>query len=510
MIRRDAWSRLRETTRTTATSALRRKHNSSLLSRPGPLTVLAAAALLVPIAASSLPTDAVRLEAQPSAPVPAPSSAAAAPGARTVPGLFLSRPGVLPASLVTAPGLGTAAATVNTTTIPARVLQSYQSAQASLAKTQPSCGLQWWMLAGIGRIESGHAAGGQVDAHGTTIGRIYGPLLNGTIPGTAIIRDTDGGAYDGDSTYDRAVGPMQFLPGTWKLVGRDGNGDGSADPNNIDDAAVSAGAYLCASGGNLADPARLRAAVLAYNNSAIYANDVITGGLAYRDGRTPAAPWVPSLVPGSGAPTASPLRSPGTQSAPRPSATAPRPTATTPAPTPTGSRPTAAPSSAPNTAAPTTPTGSPTTTPTGSPTTTPTGSPTTTPTGSPTTTPTGSPTTTPTGSPSMTPTGSPTTPTGSPSTTPTGSPTTTPTGSPTTGTLPPCPMPTGPAPSNGASAEPEATPGASPTCTPVPTGAATTATDAASVPATPSATSTLAPAPVPTPAVTITPRPTRR
>ncbi|MGG7381593.1 lytic transglycosylase domain-containing protein, partial [Escherichia coli] len=91
---------------------------------------------------------------------------------------------------------------------------------------------------------------------GTVSPRITGPPLDGN--GVASIPDSDGGRWDGDTTWDRAVGPMQFLPGTWRTLGRDGNGDRVADPNNLFDAAVSAAGYLCLSGGgDLTDQARL-------------------------------------------------------------------------------------------------------------------------------------------------------------------------------------------------------------------------------------------------------------
>ena len=102
--------------------------------------------------------------------------------------------------------------------IPSLVLDAYRRAAGSLQGTDPGCGLPWWLLAGIGRIESGQASGGRVDAAGTTRGMILGPRLDGSVAGTAVIRDTDGGALDLDPTYDRAVGPMQFLPGTWRSV----------------------------------------------------------------------------------------------------------------------------------------------------------------------------------------------------------------------------------------------------------------------------------------------------
>ena len=89
------------------------------------------------------------------------------------------------------------------------------------------------------------------------------------------IRDTDGGRYDGDSVWDRAAGPMQFIPGTWRLWGADGNGDGVRDPQNVEDAALAAANYLCAGGRDLSRPADLTAAVLSYNHSQRYLSTVL-------------------------------------------------------------------------------------------------------------------------------------------------------------------------------------------------------------------------------------------
>ena len=99
--------------------------------------------------------------------------------------------------------------------IPLMVLRAYHLAADQLGTEQPSCKLPWWLLAGIGHTESGHAEAGRLTADGTTRGRILGPPLNGGIPGDAIITDTDHGSLDGDTVYDRAVGPMQFIPSTW-------------------------------------------------------------------------------------------------------------------------------------------------------------------------------------------------------------------------------------------------------------------------------------------------------
>ncbi|MFJ4833873.1 lytic transglycosylase domain-containing protein [Streptomyces sp. NPDC088747] len=166
--------------------------------------------------------------------------------------------------------------------IPATVLAAYKQAAASLRASKAGCNLPWELLAAIGKVESGQARGGNVDAQGNTITAILGPVLNGE--GFANIGDTDGGAYDGDSTYDRAVGPMQFIPSTWEWAGRDGNGDGKKDPNNIYDAALAAGGYLCRFNWDLADEADLHTAILSYNNSTEYLNTVLSWLEFYREG----------------------------------------------------------------------------------------------------------------------------------------------------------------------------------------------------------------------------------
>ena len=109
-------------------------------------------------------------------------------------------------------------------------------------------------------------------ADGQASGPIIGPSLNGD--GFAAIADTDGGALDGDSRWDRAVGPMQFIPSTWRYAGRDGNGDGKRDPSSIDDAALGAAAYLCAHGRDLTSARGWTDAIYSYNQSDSYINEV--------------------------------------------------------------------------------------------------------------------------------------------------------------------------------------------------------------------------------------------
>ncbi|MFD8374993.1 lytic transglycosylase domain-containing protein [Streptomyces sp. NPDC059688] len=166
--------------------------------------------------------------------------------------------------------------------IPATVLDAYKRAEAELRASKPGCNLPWQLLAAIGKVESGQARGGRVDANGTTLGRILGPQLDGN--GFALIPDTDHGAYDGNSRYDQAVGPMQFIPSTWAWAGRDGNDDGKSDPNNIYDAALAAGHYLCRNDWDMSSTAGLHSAILSYNNSQDYLNLVLNWVDYYRKG----------------------------------------------------------------------------------------------------------------------------------------------------------------------------------------------------------------------------------
>lgn len=136
------------------------------------------------------------------------------------------------------------------------------------------CRLRAADLAAIGQIESGSLGGRQLVGH-RVVPAVFGPLLDGGP--FAVVRDTDGGRYDGSAQFDRAVGPMQFLPGTWAWAGRDGDGDGIRDPQNVFDASFAAAAYLCRAGRDLSQPAELRAAFWSYNQS----SDYVSAALAW-------------------------------------------------------------------------------------------------------------------------------------------------------------------------------------------------------------------------------------
>ncbi len=180
-----------------------------------------------------------------------------------------------PSVVVSSPG---------TLRIPMISLNAYQNAERMMAASYPGCGISWNLLAGIGRIESMHANGGATDASGSAVRPIYGPTLDGTLPGNEVI---EMGRSANRVVYARAMGPMQFLPGTWSRYASDGNGDGKADVQNVFDASLAAARYLCSGGLNLRDQSQVMTAILRYNNSVAYAQNVLGWAAAYATGVVP-------------------------------------------------------------------------------------------------------------------------------------------------------------------------------------------------------------------------------
>lgn len=159
-------------------------------------------------------------------------------------------------------------------------LRAYGNAYVRAAEEFPECHLEWNTLAGIGQVETRHGTysgnwlkPARIDPDGVVRPTIIGPALDGT-GAFAEVLDTDGGELDGDTQYDRAVGPMQFIPETWHAFAVDASGDGVADPNNIDDATATAARMLCSGGRDLATPEGWAAAVRSYNQSEQYLRDV--------------------------------------------------------------------------------------------------------------------------------------------------------------------------------------------------------------------------------------------
>lgn len=190
--------------------------------------------------------------------------------------------------LAVLPGLGLSLVTVD----------AYVSAERQVAATHPDCRIRWQALAGVSRVESNHGRfrGGHVEVNGRVTVVILGPVLNGKVEDIAEVVDTDGGALDGNAKFERAVGPMQFLPQTWQSFGADGNGDGVVDVHNLYDATLAAARYLCYRRSSLDDEAQLRRALLTYNQSGVYADTVRSWAHDYDEYQVPPVP--PELIDG--------------------------------------------------------------------------------------------------------------------------------------------------------------------------------------------------------------------
>lgn len=159
--------------------------------------------------------------------------------------------------------------------VPERAILSYVNADLAMRAHRPGCHLSWATLAGIARIESDHGryGGTFLRADARPARPIYGVPLDGA-PGVRRIPDTDRGAFDGDASQDRAVGPFQFIPSTWRKWSTDGNGDGIGDPQNLDDASMAAARYLCSADRDLSSGTGWWSGLLSYNNSVRYGQQV--------------------------------------------------------------------------------------------------------------------------------------------------------------------------------------------------------------------------------------------
>jgi len=199
----------------------------------------------------------------------------------------------------------TAAAAGATSEIPPVALAAYQRAASVIDQADNGCKLDWELLAAIGQVESGNgtSGGSQLSSAGVASPAIYGPVLNGR-KHTARILDTDNGAIDGDKRFDRAVGPMQILPGTWVQIAVDGDGDGRRDPQDINDAALASAVYLCSTGADLSNADARKAALLRYNHSEPYAAQVLAVAASYTaDDQSITLPATLMLPPGVGTTT---------------------------------------------------------------------------------------------------------------------------------------------------------------------------------------------------------------
>ncbi|MBB6627059.1 lytic murein transglycosylase [Nocardioides sp. KIGAM211] len=204
------------------------------------------------------------LPAYVAAPVPARTTPSVAPGQP------LGRPRVDPNWL---------ARTATRTGIPPTALRAYAVAQLSDAG---GCDVGWTTLAGVGWVESQHGTlGGRTLRPG---GRSSTPILGPALDGRrfAAIRSTPGSqAWHGDPRWEHAVGPMQFLPGTWATWATDGDGDGRTSPLDLDDAAAATARYLCADGHDLTTGDGWAAAIFSYNHDQAYVDAVHAAAVTY-------------------------------------------------------------------------------------------------------------------------------------------------------------------------------------------------------------------------------------
>ena len=198
-------------------------------------------------------------------------------------------PGEPPTRAATATGPGASgvvdaewlASTAKRTGIPQRALAAYAGVALLKSDAMPACGLSWSTLAGVGYVESRHGtySGSSAGPDGTVTPPIFGIALDGG--STENVPDSDEGAIDGDATIDRAVGPMQLIPQTWRNWHTDASGDGVEDPQNIDDAVQATANYLCRAGGDMTTEAGWRAGIAAFNGADSYIRKVAAAAVSY-------------------------------------------------------------------------------------------------------------------------------------------------------------------------------------------------------------------------------------
>jgi hypothetical protein len=213
-----------------------------------------------------------------------------------VPSTAIEAPASVPTPGVIAPAVpeGSADSVVagaSSNGIPAPALAAYQRGAQIINAADKSCNIPWELIAAIGRVESDHGryGGNTLTEDGVSKPGIFGIALNGQ-NGTQAINDTDGGQLDQDTVYDRAVGPMQFIPSTWQVVKVDADGDDQRNPQDMDDAALATAVYLCSGQDNLSARAGQEEAVYRYNHSQDYVNLVLRIMEAYSSGDYTAVP----------------------------------------------------------------------------------------------------------------------------------------------------------------------------------------------------------------------------
>ena len=272
------------------------------------------ATALLPLAMLSMAVTASLAGGGPTTAIANQASQATLPDGSTVPSAAIEAPASVSAARgVEARGLrgnlDRAVATASASGIPASALAAYQRAETVINSADKSCNISWQLIAAIGRVESDHGRvnGNALNDKGVAVPGIYGIPLNGK-NNTQAISDTDAGQYDSDARWDRAVGPMQFIPSTWSVVGVDGDNDGERNPQDIDDAALATAVYLCSGDDDLSTDAGRRAAVFRYNHSQEYVDLVLSFMDAYLEGDFTSVPNGTISVTSTFVPAPEPVR----------------------------------------------------------------------------------------------------------------------------------------------------------------------------------------------------------
>ncbi len=254
-----------------------------------PMSRRSKAITLVPLALLSGIWSASLLSASATA-SPADSEAQTLPDGTVVPTDAIEAPASVPIPGVIAPAVPEGAADsvvagASSDGIPSPALAAYQRGAQIINTADKSCNVPWELIAAIGRVESDHGRynGNTLTAKGVSTPGIYGIALNGK-NGTQAIQDTDGGQLDDDPVFDRAVGPMQFIPSTWQVVKVDADGDGKRNPQDMDDAALATSVYLCSGSDNLSTRKGQEASLFRYNHSQDYVNLVLRLMESYSSG----------------------------------------------------------------------------------------------------------------------------------------------------------------------------------------------------------------------------------
>ncbi|MFI5493098.1 murein transglycosylase [Actinoplanes sp. NPDC051859] len=257
-----------------------------------------AGAYLVPQALEAAPAPSATpafgaepgVSAGPVAPLPSISLPPTLPGTSSAPtvggGLPPTAPGGVPGARPADALAGWAQQAGTKVGIPVVAVQAYGYAELVAARTSPTCRLSWTTIAAIAKVESAHgsANGAVLGVDGSVAPPIFGLPLDGK-GGRKLIQDSDQGLLDKDTQFDRAMGPLQFIPTTWNeiAVGNtvDADNNGISDPNDIDDAALAAAVYLCKGGRDLSRADAWWEAILSYNAVRPYAQKVFEAANEY-------------------------------------------------------------------------------------------------------------------------------------------------------------------------------------------------------------------------------------